>query len=459
MDGSMKDRDRQEDTAILPLPQGFLESLAPLLKEEMQDFLQSYLEPFKRGLRTNPEKIPQFGIDAWVPGLEESVPWEKDGRYIPLGSPAGLHPLHEAGAYYLQEPSAMAAVNALDPKPGEWVLDLCAAPGGKSTQIAARMEGKGLVVCNEPVYSRAQVLSRNLERMGVAHSLVTCETPERLSPKWAGLFDRVLADAPCSGEGMFRRHPETRAEWNEKTPGGCKKRQSEILHSAAMLVKDGGVLCYSTCTFNSTENEGVVEGFLKDHPAFSFKPFTLTQNLVAGNGMLHLFPHKMKGEGQFVALLEKKQSGSNTKTTSCKPLTAPDQESLAAYHDFCISTLGGHGPKPSGLFAGRLVCLPALLPDISGLKVLRAGLHLGESKGKRFLPDHAFAMSGIIPESCLRYELTLSQAGSFLKGETLPTPENRSGWIVMELAGLPLGWGKAVEGRVQNHYPKGLRKG
>jgi 16S rRNA C967 or C1407 C5-methylase (RsmB/RsmF family)/NOL1/NOP2/fmu family ribosome biogenesis protein len=449
---------KQDSLPLPPLPQGFAESLAPLLKEEMRDFLQSYEKPWQRGIRKNPGKVPEGSLEPWVEGLLGGIPWEKYGLYITLDSPAGTHPLHEAGAYYLQEPSAMAAVAALDPQPYECVLDLCAAPGGKSTQIAARMQGSGLLVSNEPVASRAQVLSGNLERMGITHALVTCETPERLQQKWPGCFDRVLVDAPCSGEGMFRRHPETRTEWTAQTPAGCARRQTEILNNGAEMVRDGGILCYSTCTFNTVENEGVVESFLKEHKEFALVPFSLAQNVKTESGMLHLFPHHVAGEGHFIALMIKKGEGKQEYSGPKISLPLPDKGSMEAYYSFCRETFGKAGPEPTGLFAGRLISAP-LMPDISGLKVFRVGLHLGEARGRHFIPDHAFAMSGLYPDSCMKQSLTLPEAEAYLRGETLPADVGGRGWAVMQLAGLPLGWGKITEGRVQNHYPKGLRKG
>jgi 16S rRNA C967 or C1407 C5-methylase (RsmB/RsmF family)/NOL1/NOP2/fmu family ribosome biogenesis protein len=449
---------KPESCALPPLPQGFAQSLAPLLKEEMQDFLQSYDKPWQRGIRKNPQKIPEGGLAPWVEGLLGVVPWEKNGLYITLESPAGMHPLHEAGAYYLQEPSAMAAVAALDPQPGEWVLDLCAAPGGKSSQIAARMQGRGLLVSNEPVATRAQMLSGNLERMGISHALVTCEIPEKLYHKWPGCFDRVLVDAPCSGEGMFRRHPEIRTEWTVQTPLGCARRQAEILKSGAGMVRDGGILCYSTCTFNTVENEGVIESFLKEHSEFSLVSFALSQDIKSVNGMLHLFPHRIAGEGHFVALMKKLGEGKTEHSVPNNVLPLNDKGSADAYHSFCTETFGITGPEIKGLFAGRLISAGAL-PDISGFKVYRVGLHLGEARGRHFVPDHAWAMSGLLPESCRKLPMTLAQAQAYLRGETLPAPEDSRGWAVMQFAGLALGWGKIAEGRVQNHYPKGLRKG
>ena len=447
-----------EISAIVPLPEGFRESLAPLLKEELQDFLQSYDQPWQRGLRRNPQKIPEGGLSNWVEGLGDNVAWEREGVYLSLDSAAGLHPLHEAGAYYLQEPSAMAAVAALDPKPGEWILDLCAAPGGKSTQIAARMAGKGVLISNEPVASRAQALAGNMERMGVSNALVTCETPDRLAKRWPERFDRVLVDAPCSGEGMFRRHPQTRTEWSAEATAGCARRQAEIILRAARMVKDGGILCYSTCTFNTLENEGVVEAFLHGHPEFMLKPFALAHDLRADGGMLHLFPHKVKGEGHFVALMQKHGNSRTYGEMLEKPSLRLNKSDWNAYAAFCMDTFGCEGPEPNSLFAGRLVRLPAEI-DVSGLKVYRAGLHLGEVRGKHFVPDHALAMSCLLPENCPAVTLTQKEAEAYLRGEALPAPEGLRGYLVARLHNLALGWGKAADGRIQNHYPKGLRKG
>ena len=447
---------KNEMESIPALPDGFLQSLAPLLQEEMQDFLESYHAPWQRGLRRNPLKMLEGGLEPWVMGLMDDVAWEPEGVYLALDSEAGLSPLHDAGAYYLQEPSAMAAVAALDPKPGEWVMDVCAAPGGKSTQIAGRMLGAGVLISNEPVPSRAQVLSGNIERMGVSNTLVTCETPQRLSTRWPHCFDKVLVDAPCSGEGMFRRHPQTRREWTQDSPFGCAKRQMEILTSAARLVRDGGILCYSTCTFNTVENEGVVKAFLLTHPEFVLKPFVLSSDLHADGGMLHLFPHKVRGEGHFVALMEK-HGDTGAADQPVHTVSKLDKNDLSTYTAFCMDTFGEMGPEPNGLFAGRFVKLPAAV-DLNGLRIFRAGLHLGEIRSKRFIPDHALAMSPLLPSGCPAANVSLGEAQAYLRGETLPIANGLHGYQVVRFQGLALGWGKAADGRIQNHYPKGLRR-
>ena len=253
------------------LPQGFPERMLHLLGEaEFAEFLASYERPRSAGLRLNPRKPLPDG--ASLPFCEAQVPWEPNGYYVCEGSRPGLHPWHDAGAYYLQEPSAMAPARLLDAQPGERVLDLCAAPGGKTTQLAAAMQGRGLLVCNEIHPRRAQVLASNIERLGIPNALVLSEHPAKLAQRFPGYFDRILVDAPCSGEGMFRKEEAAVTDWSEATVAMCAARQQEILASAAEMLAPGGRLVYSTCTFSPEENEGVISAFLHAHPAFSVEP-------------------------------------------------------------------------------------------------------------------------------------------------------------------------------------------
>ena len=249
------------------LPQNFLDRMQGQLGAEFPEYLQSLERPRAVALRFNPLKgeIPQ------LPFVKENVPWEPMGYYYDPDARPGLHPYHEAGVYYLQEASAMSAVALLDPQPGEKVCDLCAAPGGKTTQIAGRMNGEGFLLCNEINPKRAKILSRNIERMGVANALVTNEHPARLADRYAGFFDRVLIDAPCSGEGMFRKEEAAVTDWSLETVAMCATRQKEILHSGAKLLKPGGRLVYSTCTFAPEENEMTIAAFLESHPEFSLE--------------------------------------------------------------------------------------------------------------------------------------------------------------------------------------------
>ncbi len=429
------------------LPKAFIDRMAEQLGSELPAFLRTYEEPWQRGIRLNPMKP----VDAaHLPeGMLEPVPWEPTGFYLTQASKAGADILHEAGAWYLQEPSAMIPAAVLNAQPGERILDLCAAPGGKTTQNALRMAGQGTIVCNEPIADRARILSRNVERMGIPNSIVVSAWPEKLAAVWPEAFDAIQCDAPCSGEGMFRRHPETRDEWSAESPAGCAKRQGDILDSAAMMLRPGGRLVYSTCTLNKIENEGVVEAFLLRHPDFELTPFELP-GLSAPNGMLTIYPHRVKGEGHFVALLRRKGEGvAQWQAASAK--NAPDKASMKVLHDFMP------GQDANLLFGCELRWCPDF-PDLSrakGVTVLRSGLHLGVVKGKVFVPDHAWAVSNAAPD-VPRVDLTGEQARLYLNGQVIPA--DGKGWVLACYAGLALGWGKVSDGMMKNHYPKGLRK-
>ena len=430
-------------------PAGWIEQLRPLLGEELPDFLRSYEDPPARGIRMRPGIRP-------LPEAEESIPWADGARYLPLSSDAGARPAHEAGAYYLQEPSAMAAAATLRPVPGDRVLDLCAAPGGKSTQLAAYLQGRGIIVCNEPVASRAQVLSRNIERMGIPNAVTVSALPEELASRWPEYFDKILVDAPCSGEGMFRRHPESRLEWNAASPAGCAQRQSHILEHAVQMLRPGGLMAYSTCTFNAQENEGVIQGFLFRHPECALVPFGLP-GTDGCDGMLRLWPHRVRGEGHFVALLQKRQE------TGCAPQKRRDQPPVLpppgkAERALAQAFLREHiadAVAPNALFAGKIAALPADCPPLNGIRVLRAGLHLGEIRGRIFAPDHALALAC---RGVKTLSVTEAEAAAYQAGQTLPGGENEKGFYVLVLNGLNLGWVKCSDGQRKNHYPKGLRR-
>ena len=443
------------------LPPAFADRMCAQLGEEAEAYFAALELPYLRGLRLNPEKpVSDAALEA-VGGVEGPVPWYPAlGRYLHRDSPAGADPLHEAGAYYLQEPSAMAPVSALAPHPGERVLDLCAAPGGKSTQIAAALAGEGLLVCNEPVPSRAKILSRNIERMGIPNARVVSAQPEALAARWAGAFDAVLVDAPCSGEGMFRRHPETRAEWTAAAPAGCAERQRRILACAATMLRPGGRLVYSTCTLSPEENEETVRWFLREHPDFSSCPFSLPGDdgaLDAPEGMLRLYPHRVRGEGHFLACLCR--AGDAPPADLLRPaaerLSPPAPAVRAAYEAFAgrLRSL----PPANAQLGDALLSAPDL-PPLDGVRVLRAGVQLGVLKGKVFAPDHALAMA--LSPACGLPSLVLDRAGAlrYQSGEALPAPEEMSGWALAVYEGLVLGFGKVSGGQFKNHYPKGLRR-
>ncbi len=440
------------------LPQAFIDRMAAQLGDELPAFLRTYEEPYQRGIRLNPMK--PVDVEHLPNGLLDAVLWEPTGHYLSLESKAGADILHEAGAWYLQEPSAMIPAAVLNAQPGERVLDLCAAPGGKTTQNALRMAGQGTIVCNEPIRDRAKILSRNVERMGVTNAVVVSAWPEELAKLWPGAFDAIQCDAPCSGEGMFRRHPETREEWNAESPAGCAKRQGDILDSAAIMLRPGGRLVYSTCTLNTIENEGVVEDFLRRHDDFILEAFELP-TLSAPTGMLTNYPHRVKGEGHFVAMLRRKGEGSTTNWAFPR-LPKKEQTILTSLSRELPAGSGANwlraDPKGEEIELRRVPELPA-----GGLPmVLRCGVHLGTVKVSRggkgkpvFTPDHAWAVSNAVPElPCVH--LMEEDARRYLHGETVEA--QAQGWVLACFAGVPLGWGKASGGMMKNHYPKGLRR-
>ena len=288
-------------------PAAFLDECREILKDEFPAFLRALALPPRRALRLNPQRNgAEQAAAPFLPDGAPRVPWEPLGRYLAADAKPGAGIAHAAGAFYLQDASAMAPVAALDPRPGERVLDLCAAPGGKSGQIAARLNGRGFLLSNEIEFSRARILLGNLERLGVTNAFVTSAPAEALARVLPAFFDRVLVDAPCSGEGMFRRDPEAASQWNPDAPAGCATRQTAILNDAARMVRPGGKLVYSTCTFNRLENEGTVREFLRAHPDFEPDAFGLPGVGASRDGCLRLWPHRIEGEGHFLARFTRK---------------------------------------------------------------------------------------------------------------------------------------------------------
>ena len=440
------------------LPEGFLGKMQRLLGAEFEAFLAAYDRPLMPGLRENPRK--RAPAAALAEFHLADVPWARDGHYYdPLTRP-GLSPLHDAGAYYLQEPSAMAPAGLLGAQPGERVLDLCAAPGGKSTQLAAAMVGHGLLVCNEINPKRAKILAGNIERMGVSNALVLNEHPARLAERFAGFFDRILVDAPCSGEGMFRKEAAAVSDWSEETVLMCSRRQQEILHSAAAMLRPGGRLVYSTCTFSPEENEGTISAFLHVHADFSVLPVDAPwfapgrPEWVAGPapGLAHtvrLFPHKLRGEGHYAAVLQKSGDAPGAELPPEAAVKAPKE--LA---EFCTQV---GAALPEGHFAAfgeSILLVPDELPELRGLKVLRAGLELGQARKGRFLPAHAWALW--LQTAAQTLPLSDEQARRYLAGQTLESALR--GWVLLDYGGCTLGWAKGDGQQLKNHYPKALRR-
>ena len=430
------------------LPEKFIENMKKQLPEnEWEAFFACYEKPPFKGVRLNPLRGDVTAMKTVLPFLGAPIPWEENGYYTD-GEKVGASPYHFAGVIYSQEPSAMCAAPLLDVKPGEKVLDLCSAPGGKGTQLACKMDGKGVIVLNEPISSRAKILSQNVERLGIKNAVVTCEYPQALAKRFAGYFDKIMVDAPCSGEGMFRKNAdEALAEWSEENVALCAARQKEILDCAAEMLTVGGRLAYSTCTFAIAEDEGQVSAFLNAHPEMRL----IKQE--------KLYPHKVDGEGHFAALFEKTARVSEW---DCR--LKPAKQSVTAggeraYRDFEKTFFKNRFAYRLYEKDGVLYELPENVFDWKGLQVLRVGIRLGEVKNGRFEPTHALAMSAKAAEC--KNVLSLAAADvrveKYLRGETLDC-DLPNGWCLVCIDGYPLGLGKVVGGTLKNHLPKGLRK-
>jgi len=424
------------------LPEAYLKRMKERLGSAFPAFLHTYdREPF-RAIRVNPLKISREAFGAISPFVLRAVPWEENGFYVTDGS-VGSHVLHAAGLYYCQEPSAMCAAPLLDVKPGERVLDLCAAPGGKSTQLAAAMRGEGILVCNEYVIARARVLMGNLERLGVTNAAVLSGDSGRLARAFPAWFDKILVDAPCSGEGMFKKEAEAIPAWSEENVRACALRQRNILKNAARMLRGGGRLVYSTCTFSREEDEGQIGDFLKRHTEFTL----LQQRL--------LLPHEAEGEGHFAALLQKQTDEvRDLRPSPVRRVRAAEDAYRAFAKEFFMD---GKGPQGTVTASenGKLSLLPEGMPAADAF-VLRVGTELGEWDGKVFKPSHALAMRMRREEAASFVSLGEEEARRYLHGETLE--KTGSGWCVVGIGDYPLGLGKLVGGTLKNHYPKGLRR-
>jgi len=468
-----------------PLPFLFLERMQQLLKEDYPAFLSSYDEAPKVGLRVNTLKIAVSDFYTISPYPLKPVPWCSSGFIVseadPLEEkiPPGKHPYHIAGLFYLQEPSAMLPPEMLNPQPNERVLDLAAAPGGKTTHIAALMQTQGLLVANEIHPKRVWELVKNLERCGVCNAMVTNETPERLAQNLEGFFDKVLVDAPCSGEGMFRKNPRARLEWKPTVVQGCAARQRVILESAARLVRPDGCLLYSTCTFSPEENEGVIARFLADHPEFEIVDIPRQEfflpcrpDLVGPDALLELvrairlMPHNSPGEGHFAVLMRKKV-GSQPKISPANRLARIPHPMMRSLADFCENALTDQGrdkvlvPERLALVGTYLYLLPPNSPDWRGLRVIHPGWWLGRYKRNRFEPSHALARGLTCQDTriCLDLGLEDARLEAYFHGKNIPlnSDNHSTAWMLVTLEGHPLGWGKAVAGVLKNFYPHGLR--
>ena len=446
--------------SIRALDEAFIRQIAPLLGDELPAFLRALDDSPALALRINPLR-PGAG-EAAAEFAQDAVPWEPNGRYLKEGTRPGASLAHACGAFYLQEASAMVSAAALSAQPGEKILDLCAAPGGKSGQIAAAMMGRGLLVSNEPIPGRAKILAENLERLGVVNAIATCAYPDRLAARWPEFFDAVLVDAPCSGEGMFRREPNSREEWNPAAPAGCAKRQADILDCAVRMLRPGGRLVYSTCTFNPIENEGSIAALLDRHPDLEPEDFSLNGLGASKDGMLRVWPHRARGDGHFAARLRKGGQPKSAPPAKFKPtrprparpartVSEETPEQLLNRLEAEICTL------PEVLRGGTLIrqgdyihALPIGAPPLDGVKTVKPGLCLMRVGRSHIQPMPALAMASCADPSfdhlgraLHRFELDEPSAKRFLAGERPLFPEQTErGWTLLTWRGLPLGFAK-----------------
>lgn len=451
------------------LPEKFAERMQKMLKTEYNDFINAFeTSPIYSGIRINTAKDGALEAVLSAFGELERVPWCEDGFYADKSHISGNHPLHMAGLFYFQEPSAMSAVAALPIEAGDFVLDLCAAPGGKSTQAGAKLNGTGLLVANEIIKKRADILSENIERMGLANTVVTNETPQRLAEKYPEFFDKIIVDAPCSGEGMFRKEPQALGEWSIEHTISCGERQKHILDCAVKMLKPGGMIVYSTCTFAPVENEEIAAYLTENHglelcgTGLDMLDGGRTEWSNSEHDMSktrRIFPHHQKGEGHFLALFKKSKPADTAKANRPKADKRPDSrlsDAVSLYREFEKKALNTQLNGDFVLFGDNLYLKPEGI-DIDKIKVVRCGLHLGVCKKNRFEPSHALATAlkdGDF-KSAVNFDCENDALNSYLTGNVIEC--DKSGWTAVLADGFPIGWGKASGGILKNHYPKALR--
>ena len=500
------------------IPAEFWERMKKILGEDFEKFYNSYEDENVHALRFNPLKCDEALKNAVKDMFcDDKVPWCEDGYYYDNDKHPGRNALHEMGLYYIQEPSAMVVGSLLGAKPGDKVLDLCAAPGGKTTHIAGQLGGKGLLVSNEIDAARAKILSRNVERMGIKNCIVTNNSPDELSSVFCGFFDRIVVDSPCSGEGMFKKEEAAVANWSQGNVEMCSERSKTIVDEAVRMLSPGGVMVYSTCTFAVEEDEYIIKYILEKYPFMKLEPpenpdgfSTLSKPVCetdffdtrgGASAVFRIWPHVQKGEGHFAARLVKNAvssgdtaacavTGAEFETVGSLPESdragvkdrkkqgkkslkkiggqssgagyrVPTKSELEAVKDFikdCIITEAFSADEESIRMMRDTVWL---LPDVpmsvfAGARTVRCGIELGIIKKDRFEPGHALAMA--LNNSQVKSAHETDRPEVFLEGNTLECENSLKGWVLVTYKGLPLGWGKASGGVIKNHYPKGLRR-
>ena len=449
---------------MIQLPKEYEIRMRALLGDAFDDYRAVLDEPAVRGFRVNTDKIPLADFEKINTLSGEKIPYVETGFYL-TQEHIGSHPFHHAGMIYVQEPGAMAPAECIDVDP-EWkMLDMCAAPGGKSTQLKNKLGETGVLVSNEIIPARCRILTGNVERLGLTNTVTTCLDTARLAAVFPHTFDLIMVDAPCSGEGMFRKEENAIPEWSEENVRMCARRQAEILENAASALKGGGYIVYATCTFSLEENEMTVDAFLRSHPEFEILPVKKAVQEHTADGIFfdgckteniryarRFYPHKGRGEGQFMALLHSTAETAGGKKTSVRKTQKPDAAVIA----FLSEVLIDYDPDHVTVHNGTPVYFT---PDfaVPAGTAFSLGVTIGENRGKYIQPHHQFFMA---MGSRFKRKIDLSPDGEtlrqYLHGEEIEA-DCENGWAAVTVCGCTVGGAKVVNGRAKNHYPKGLR--
>ena len=430
------------------LKKDFIEKYTRLLAAEAPAFFETFEKEPVSAFRTNPLKEAQQEFPDKIPNM----PWSYYGKV------SGKSPEHVTGLVYSQEPAAQIVGQVASPQKGMKVLDLAAAPGGKSTHLLSYLENTGLLVSNEISSKRAKILVENIERFGARNVVVTNESAERLAKVFSAYFDMIVLDAPCSGEGMFRKDPAAIDYWDASYPAQCAQLQREILASAMDMLAPAGQLIYSTCTWSPEENEEIVSRLLENYD-LELVPIDKINGMVDGIGYpetARMYPQHFKGEGQFVAKFRSLAEASNRTVKPGKTNLNKEQSQL--WQDFCKENLQTSFDGFLQVFGDQLYLLPHGLPDLSTLRIARNGLHLGTFKKKRFEPSFALGLTLTSNEVVRRVEISEADFIQYAAGNTVSVPlDLPNGWYQVAIKGNGLGFAKVVSGVLKNNFPKGLR--
>jgi NOL1/NOP2/sun family putative RNA methylase len=477
------------------LPKLFEDRMKNLLGDEYEEYLQCYSKPHFGGLRVNTLKITPEEFEKICPFSIQRIPWIKNGYYYDTKEQPARHPYYYAGLYYIQEPSAMTPASLLPVSKGDKVLDICAAPGGKSTELGAKLGGEGLLVSNDISNSRAKALLKNIELLGIRNALVLSEAPNKLVEYFPEYFDKILIDAPCSGEGMFRKSPAIMKNWEQYGVDYYNKLQKEIILFAAKMLKPGGYMLYSTCTFSPEENEGTISYLLEQYPEFhvvnaipdektqkelglSYEGFAFGRpEWVNGKeelkNCIRLWPHKIKGEGHFITLLHKDGDNKSKEALDTFYINSQNSKKKSALSEETVEFLTtlrflkDENADKSILHQDQIIVhedrvymVPKGLPDLKGLRILRQGLLLGEMKKQRFEPSQALASALYQSdyEHIINFSSDAANTIRYLKCESLEFDQSyEDGWYLISVDGFPLGWCKIAKNNFKNKYLPGWR--